>query len=64
MRVLCQSPAPLVITPLQDIFGLGDEARLNIPGQALGNWRWQADWQQFKITLAAELAALVKASGR
>lgn len=64
LRVLYQSPAPLVITPLQDIFGLGDEARLNIPGQALGNWRWQADWQQFKITLAAELAALVKASGR
>ncbi len=64
MRLLYQSPAPLVIMPLQDIFGLGDEARLNIPGQALGNWRWQADWQQFKITLAAELAALVKATNR
>ncbi len=64
LRLLYQTPAPLVIVPLQDIFALGDEARLNIPGQALGNWRWRAEWQQFKITLAAELAAWVKQTNR
>lgn len=64
LRLLYQTPAPLVIVPLQDIFGLGDEARLNIPGQAQGNWRWRAEWQQFKITLAAELAGWVKQTKR
>ncbi len=64
IQLLYSSPAPLVIIPLQDLFGLGDEARLNIPGQAQGNWRWQADWQQFKITLAAELSALTKLTKR
>ena len=28
--------------PLQDILGLGDDARMNVPGVATGNWTWQA----------------------
>lgn len=61
---LYQSQAPWVIIPLQDMFSLGDEARLNVPGQAEGNWRWQADWQQFKLTLAAEYQKMAKSAGR
>lgn len=30
------------ILPLQDILGLDDEARMNVPGTADGNWTWQA----------------------
>ena len=37
------SDAPLVMMPLQDILGLGDDARMNVPGVAPGNWTWQAD---------------------
>ena len=37
------SDAPLVMIPLQDILGLGDDARMNVPGVATGNWTWQAD---------------------
>ena len=37
------SDAPLVMMPLQDILGLGDDARMNVPGVATGNWTWQAD---------------------
>ena len=29
------------IIPMQDILGLDDEARMNIPGTALGNWQWR-----------------------
>lgn len=29
--------------PLQDVLGLGDDARMNVPGVATGNWTWQAD---------------------
>lgn len=29
--------------PLQDVLGLGDDTRMNVPGVATGNWTWQAD---------------------
>nr|MBP7333460.1 4-alpha-glucanotransferase [Candidatus Cloacimonas sp.] len=32
-----------IIIPYQDILGLGDEARMNIPGTALGNWQWRLE---------------------
>ena len=61
---LYASDAPWVIVPLQDILGLGDEARMNIPGQPDGNWRWRADWQGLKLNLAAGLGDLARRSGR
>ena len=35
------SPAALAIAPFQDVLGLGDEARMNVPGAVDGNWRWR-----------------------
>ena len=35
--------APICIIPLQDILELDDNARMNVPGVAEGNWTWQAD---------------------
>ena len=35
------SAAALAMTPLQDLLGLGKEARMNVPGLAEGNWRWR-----------------------
>ena len=35
------SNAELVVVPLQDLMGLGDEARFNTPGTASGNWSWR-----------------------
>jgi len=32
-----------VILPMQDILGLGEEARMNVPGTIHGNWQWQLD---------------------
>ena len=37
------STADIVIMPLQDVLELGDEARMNVPGVATGNWSWRAD---------------------
>ena len=39
--VAWSSPAGLAITPLQDVLNLGNEARMNLPGRADGNWRWR-----------------------
>lgn len=35
------SIATLSILPLQDVLGFGNDCRMNIPGQATGNWRWR-----------------------
>ncbi|EHQ89328.1 bifunctional glycogen debranching protein GlgX/4-alpha-glucanotransferase [Desulfosporosinus youngiae] len=37
------SQAVWVILPMQDILGLGEEARMNVPGTIHGNWKWQLD---------------------
>jgi 4-alpha-glucanotransferase len=36
------SVGALAIAPLQDLLNLGNEARMNVPGRATGNWRWRA----------------------
>lgn len=41
IRLALMSVANTVIIPLQDILGLGSEARMNHPGTTEGNWRWR-----------------------
>ncbi len=41
LEVALQSPAELVVVPLQDLLELGDEARFNTPGTTAGNWIWR-----------------------
>jgi 4-alpha-glucanotransferase len=36
-----RSIADIAVVPLQDILGLGSEARMNIPGKLGGNWSWR-----------------------
>jgi 4-alpha-glucanotransferase len=42
IRLAWASVAELAVTPLQDVLGLGAEARMNMPGRPSGNWRWRA----------------------
>jgi 4-alpha-glucanotransferase len=42
VRLAWASVADLAFAPLQDLLGLGSEARLNTPGTPSGNWRWRA----------------------
>lgn len=58
------STAPLAMVPMQDLLGLGSEARMNWPGVAQGNWRWRFDWSQLPDDLAPRLAAQLAAQGR
>lgn len=41
MRAIWRSVARLAITPIQDLLGLGSEARMNVPGTTAGNWTWR-----------------------
>jgi len=46
IRASYGSVAKLAIIPMQDILGLGSDARMNVPGTALGNWNWRFRWDQ------------------
>src|SRR5574340_728567 len=41
IRALMASVADLVLFPLQDVLGLGAEARMNVPATTEGNWVWR-----------------------
>jgi 4-alpha-glucanotransferase len=41
MDLASSSKAALAIAPLQDVLNLGPESRMNVPGRAVGNWRWR-----------------------
>ena len=58
------SPANLSIVPLQDVLGLGSEARMNTPSLHGGNWRWRFDQALLSADLAAKLALLAEVSDR
>ena len=52
------------IYPLQDVLALGGDARMNLPGQAEGQWRWRFAWAQFQPWQAARLRRISAAHGR
>jgi 4-alpha-glucanotransferase len=58
----------MAVVPLQDILGLGSEARLNLPGSADGNWQWRltdADLARLRGgEAAAYLLELAQLTGR
>ncbi|NMA35468.1 MAG: 4-alpha-glucanotransferase [Clostridiaceae bacterium] len=57
---VCQT----VIFQMQDLLTLGDESRMNHPGQAEGNWRWRMLPDKLTLELASSLRELTRMSGR
>jgi 4-alpha-glucanotransferase len=41
IRAVLSSIADTAIIPLQDVLGVGSEARMNLPGKPSGNWKWR-----------------------
>ena len=41
VRAVISSVADTAIVPLQDVLGLGTEARMNLPNSTAGNWSWR-----------------------
>lgn len=52
------SVADLALFPVQDVLGLGSEARMNRPGSPGGNWAWRLLDGQLTGGVAERLAAL------
>lgn len=58
------SVATLAIYPMQDVLGLGSEARMNLPGRGEVQWRWRFSWDQVAPWQAERLALIGSAHGR
>jgi 4-alpha-glucanotransferase len=63
-RLALDSPGVLAVLPAQDVLGLDDAARLNVPGREHGNWRWRLRSGQLDASLAKRLRAATEAAGR
>jgi 4-alpha-glucanotransferase len=64
IRLAQSSPANFSVVPLQDVLGLGSEARLNTPSTHIGNYHWRCNAGSLKPELAAKLAALAEVTDR
>jgi 4-alpha-glucanotransferase len=65
IRAAHASIARLAIVPLQDLFSLGSDTRMNTPGDAAGNWGWRARGELFGDRAATHgLRRLTEISGR
>jgi 4-alpha-glucanotransferase len=58
------SVADVAIVPLQDVLGLGSEARMNLPGKVSGNWKWRYRAGALNSDLSARLRSLVNVYDR
>jgi 4-alpha-glucanotransferase len=64
IRAVLSSVADTAIIPLQDLLGLGSEARFNTPGRSEGNWGWRFGWPQLTSELGQRLRRLTELSRR
>ena len=59
-----RSAARFAVVPLQDVLGLGSEARMNTPGTVDGNWAWRLPEGALTEDLQRRLRDVTLATGR
>jgi len=64
IRAAVNSVAGLCVIPLQDLLGLGSEARMNTPSLNNGNWRWRFAPEMLRPEFAEKLAVLSEVADR
>jgi 4-alpha-glucanotransferase len=64
IRAALASVARLALFPLQDVLGLGSDARMNRPGRAEGNWTWRFEENALSSAVAERLGSLTRTYGR
>jgi len=64
VRLALMSVARTAILPMQDVLGLGEEARMNTPATAAGNWEWQLAPEQLGEDVARDLREMTAMYGR
>ena len=64
IRAVLASVANTAVVPLQDVLGLGTEARMNLPNSTAGNWAWRVKARALTSEIAARLKGLTELYGR
>jgi 4-alpha-glucanotransferase len=64
LRALWASCADTVVAPVQDLLGLGSDARMNTPGVGEGNWLFRLAADALTDELADSLRKLTQTYGR
>ena len=64
IRAVYASAGNLAIVPMQDVLGLDNRARMNLPGTIDGNWEWRCKPGDFSGKTAKALRELSELFGR
>jgi 4-alpha-glucanotransferase len=64
IRAAQDSVADFALIPMQDVLGLGSEARMNTPSLDGGNWSWRLAPGEFTADLTSKLAHLAEVTDR
>lgn len=64
IELLLGSPARLAMMQVQDVLGLGSEARMNMPGTTGNSWKWRLEPGQLTGRDARRLRELTERTGR
>ncbi|KXK01440.1 MAG: 4-alpha-glucanotransferase [Acidobacteria bacterium OLB17] len=64
IRGVWSSVADIAIAPLQDVLGLGTEARMNLPATTGGNWTWRLREEEFRKEHVERLGEMTRTYGR
>lgn len=64
VRLAMMSVASTSIIPMQDILGLGEEARMNVPAVEQGNWEWRLKEEWLTEQTAGKWLDLTRVYGR
>jgi 4-alpha-glucanotransferase len=64
IRLAMMSVADRAVIPMQDLLGLGEEARMNQPARKTGNWGWRLLPQQLTVAVKNRLLEMTEIYGR
>jgi 4-alpha-glucanotransferase len=64
IRAVLASVANTAVVPLQDLLGLGTEARMNLPNSIEGNWSWRFKSNALTDKVGTRLKELTELYGR
>lgn len=64
IKMAMRAVSDIAIIPLQDVLGLGQQARMNRPAAVKNNWRWRLAPQQMRPAIFKKLAKMTEDYGR
>jgi len=64
IRLIMMSVADMAVIPMQDILGLGQDARMNRPATPSGNWTWRLEPGEITPAIEEKLSIMTETYGR